>query len=58
VLEADESGQYRFHCRMLVAAGSEETESFEATGADAAKVAQQVLKAVEDWRSSQLAPIR
>lgn len=58
LLEADESGQHRFHCRMLVSAGSEETESFEATGADAAKVAQQVLKAVEDWRSSQLAPIR
>lgn len=58
VLEADESGQYRFHCRMLVSAGSEETESFEATGSDAQAVAQQVLKTVEDWRSSQVAPIR
>jgi hypothetical protein len=55
---ADATGQYHFHCRMLVAPGSTETETFEATGHEVVAVAQQVLKAVEAWRASQTSPPR
>ncbi len=47
------TSQYHCQCRMLVAAGSEETESFEARGKDPAVVAEQVLQAVQAWRATQ-----
>lgn len=59
LLEAlEETGEQRFECRMLVAPGSTETETFEATGRDGALVAEQVLSAVEKWRSSQNSLLR
>lgn len=58
LLDADDAGQFQFHCRMLLTAGGEETKSFEAEGTDAAAVAEQVLKTVEEWRGSQISPGR
>lgn len=59
LLEAlEETGEHRFECRMLVAPGSTETETFEATGNDGVAVAEQVLSAVEQWRSSQPSLLR
>ena len=59
LLEAlEETGEHRFECRMLVAPGSSETETFEATGRDGVRVAEQVLSAVERWRSSQNSLLR
>ncbi len=55
---ADDTGQYRFQCRMLVTPGSAETEPFEASGKNATDVAEQVLKAVEGWRASQASQVR
>jgi hypothetical protein len=46
------TGEYHCQCRMLLAPGSAETETFEASGLEATSVAEQVLKAVEAWRSS------
>jgi hypothetical protein len=54
----EETGQHRFECRMLVVPGGTETETFEATGKDAKVVAEQVLSAVEKWRSSQVSTLR
>lgn len=46
------TGQYRCQCRMLVTPGSADIETFEASGTDATMVAEQVLEAVEVWRSN------
>jgi hypothetical protein len=45
-------GKYHCECRMLVTPGSAVTETFEASGKDATAVAEQVLEAIEAWRSS------
>lgn len=46
----DGSGQFHFHCRMLVDARSRFTRPFEATSADPVVAAEQVLRDVETWR--------
>ncbi|HUE71632.1 MAG TPA: hypothetical protein VMP01_12170 [Pirellulaceae bacterium] len=46
------TGQYHCECRMVVAPGSADTETFEASGTDATGVAEQVLKTIEAWRSN------
>ena len=50
VESTDDSGRFRFHCRMLVEAQSRFTRPFEAVSADPLAAGEQVLKAVEDWR--------
>jgi hypothetical protein len=45
----DGSGEYHFHCRMLVDAQSRFTRPFEATAADPLTAAEQVLRDVEMW---------
>ena len=56
-LEADsQTGQYHCHCRMLIAPDAAETRTFEANGDDPTAVAEQVLRAVEGWRTSLTAP--
>lgn len=44
------SGQFHFHCRMLVDSQSRFTRPFEATAADPATAAEQVLRDVEAWQ--------
>jgi hypothetical protein len=45
----DGSGQYHFHCRMLVDAQSRFTKPFQAVAADPLMAAEQVLREVESW---------
>lgn len=48
----DQSGRYRFHCRMLVDERSRQTQPFESTGSDPVATGEQVLREVEIWRGS------
>jgi 3-oxoacyl-ACP reductase-like protein len=48
----DGSGQYRFHCRMLVDLQSRFTRAFEATSANPLSAAEQVLDEVQAWRQA------
>lgn len=48
----DGGARYRFHCRMLVDERSRFTRPFEATSFDPVAAADQVLKAVETWRTA------
>ena len=48
---ADGSGQFRFHCQMLLE-NSAYTRDFEATGPDPLMAAQTVLREVETWRTA------
>jgi len=50
VESTDDSGRFRFHCRMLVESQSPFTRPFEAVSADPLAAGEQVLKAVEAWR--------
>jgi hypothetical protein len=50
VESTDESGRFRFHCRMMVQAQSRFTRPFEAISADPLAAGEQVLKEVEAWR--------
>lgn len=45
------TGQFRFHCQMLVNADRPETEAFEATADDPVAAAYEVLLAVQKWRT-------
>ena len=49
----EETNQFHCQCRMIVAPGLAETETFQADGKDACAVAEQVLKSVEAWRANQ-----
>src|SRR5205823_197075 len=51
IVEALESGRFRFHCRMLVDANLRFTKSFEASSFDPVAAGQQVLRDVETWRA-------
>jgi len=46
----DNSGRFRFHCRMLVESQSRFTRPFEAISADPLAAGEQVLREVEAWR--------
>jgi hypothetical protein len=48
----DGSGEYHFHCRMLVDAQSRFTRPFEATAADPLAAAERVLRDVEAWHTA------
>jgi hypothetical protein len=56
VVEAQESGRFRFHCRMLVDAKSRFTKPFEASSFDPIAAGQQVLRDVESWRAAANGP--
>jgi hypothetical protein len=50
VVETQDSGRYRFHCRMLVDERSRFTRPFDASSFDPIAAGQQVLREVEAWR--------
>jgi len=50
VVETQDSGRYRFHCRMLVDERTRFTRPFDATSFDPVAAGQQVLRDVEAWR--------
>ena len=53
LLEATEdTGRYRFHCRMLVDDQTSYTRQFEADSTDPLAAAQQVLREIEAWRTA------
>jgi hypothetical protein len=52
IVEARESGGFRFHCRMLVDDRSRFTRPFEASAGDAVAAGEQVLREVEAWRTA------
>ena len=52
VVEIQEGGRYRFHCRMLVDDRSRFTKPFEASAFDPVGAGNEVLRAVEAWRAA------
>ncbi len=56
IVEAQDSGRYRFHCRVLVDANSRFTRPFEATSFDPVAAGQQVLRDVQAWRTAASEP--
>jgi len=50
LVEAQEGGRFRFHCRMLVDDRSRFTKPFEASSLDCLAAGEQVLRDVETWR--------
>lgn len=52
MVESQDGGAYRFHCRMLVDPRSRFTRSFEASSFDAIAAGEQVLRDVESWRAA------
>ncbi len=56
IVEAQDNGRYRFHCRMLVDANSRFTRPFEAISFDPLAAGQQVLREVEAWRAAATQP--
>jgi hypothetical protein len=50
VLEAQDGGRFRFHCRMIVDDRTRFTRPFEATTPDCVAAGEQVLREVENWR--------
>jgi len=50
VVETQEGGRFRFHCRMLVDDRTRFTRPFDATSPDCVAAAEQVLREVETWR--------
>jgi hypothetical protein len=58
IVEAvDDSGRYRFHCRMLVDDRSRFTRPFESIDADPLAAGAEVLRAVEAWRAAALSTL-
>jgi hypothetical protein len=52
MVESQDGGRFRFHCRMLVDQRSRFTRPFEASSFDAVAAGEQVLREVESWRSA------
>ncbi len=52
VVETQDSGRYRFHCRMLVDERTRFTRPFDAVSFDVVAAGQQVLRDVEAWRQA------
>jgi hypothetical protein len=50
LLESIGADNYRFHCRMAVPGGGQQTQAFEAMASDPAVAAEQVLDDVAAWR--------
>jgi hypothetical protein len=56
LVDTQDSGRYRFHCRVLVDPRTRYTRPFDATSFDPIAAGEQVLSEVEKWRSAALAP--
>jgi hypothetical protein len=56
IVETQDSGRYRFHCRMLVDQNSRFTRPFEANSFDPVAAGQQVLSDVQAWRNAASEP--
>ncbi|HMC11504.1 MAG TPA: hypothetical protein VKH44_09450 [Pirellulaceae bacterium] len=56
IVETQDSGRYRFHCRMLVDQNSRFTRPFEASSFDPVAAGHQVLRDVEAWRTAASEP--
>jgi hypothetical protein len=52
IVETQDGGRFRFHCRMLVDEQSRFTRPFEAASFDCLAAGEQVLRDVETWRSA------
>ena len=52
IVETQDSGRFRFHCRMLVDERSRFTRPFEGSSFDAVAAGEQVLRDVEAWRAA------
>jgi hypothetical protein len=50
--EVQDSGRFRFHCRMLVDPRTRYTQPFDATSFDPLAAGEQVLSDVEKWRQA------
>jgi hypothetical protein len=51
IVETQDGGRFRFHCRMLIDASSRLTRPFEASSFDCLAAGEQVLRDVQMWRS-------
>jgi hypothetical protein len=51
VVEVQDGGRYRFHCRMLVDDRSRFTKPFESSASDPVAAGMEVLRQVEAWRA-------
>ena len=56
MVETQDAGRFRFHCRMLVDQRSRFTRPFEASSFDAIAAGEQVLRDVESWRTAAAEP--
>jgi hypothetical protein len=52
LVDAQDSGRFRFHCRMVVDPHTRYTRPFEATSFDPLAAGEQVLSEVEKWRQA------
>jgi hypothetical protein len=52
MVETQDGGRFRFHCRMLIDQRSRFTRPFEASSFDAIAAGEQVLRDVESWRTA------
>jgi hypothetical protein len=52
IVETQDSGRFRFHCRMIVDERSRFTRPFEASSFDAVAAGEQVVREVEAWRAA------
>ncbi len=52
LVDTQESGRFRFHCRMIVDARTRATRSFEGASFDPVAAGEQVLGDVEKWRAT------
>jgi hypothetical protein len=52
LVDMQDSGRFRFHCRMLVDPRTRYTRPFDATSFDPIAAGQQVLGDVEKWRQA------
>jgi hypothetical protein len=52
IVETQDGGRFRFHCRMLIDEHSRFTRPFEAASFDCLAAGEQVLRDVESWRNA------
>jgi hypothetical protein len=52
MVETQDAGRFRFHCRMLIDPRSRFTRPFEASSFDCLAAGEQVLREVESWRTA------
>jgi hypothetical protein len=52
LVDIQDSGRFRFHCRIIVDPLTRYTRAFDATSFDAIAAGEQVLRDVEKWRAA------